>query len=113
MNKLPPETEPVQFVPRARDFTRRVNALAVDTRNVRWSQHARERMEERDIPIRIALNVLRQGSTLGPIEPGQNAGEWKAKLVLPVRGRREVGVAVLVVNENRIFVKTVEWEDIR
>lgn len=70
-------------------------------------------MEERDIPIRIALNVLRGGSVFGPIEPGQMQGEWRAKLVMAVKGRRDVGVVVLLVKENRIFVKTVEWEDIR
>jgi hypothetical protein len=30
-----------------------------------------------------------------------------------VRGRREVGVVVVTLRNEKIFVKTVEWEDVR
>lgn len=70
-------------------------------------------MMERDISIRIALSVLRGGFVVGRIEPGERPGEWKAKIVQTVKGRREVGVVAIAVRNDYIFVKTVEWEDVR
>jgi len=49
---------------------------------------------------------------LDDIEPGKNPGEWKCKMVANIKGNRDVGVATLVVNGQRLFVKTVEWEDL-
>ncbi len=34
-------------------------------------------------------------------------------MVRAVRGRREVGVVVVTLRNEKIFVKTVEWEDVR
>lgn len=70
-------------------------------------------MEERGIPIRIALTVIREGVVMGEIELGKNPGEWKLKVVRNVKGRRDVGVVLLLVRNTRIDVKTVEWEDVR
>ena len=49
----------------------------------------------------------------GAIEPGKKPGEWKVKMVKEVRGRREVGVVVITIRNERLFVKTAEWEDVR
>jgi len=35
-----------------------------------------------------------------------------AKWLPTFKGNRDVGVATLVVNGQRLFVKTVEWEDL-
>lgn len=99
--KLRPET--------LRDLVRR---LAEDSENVKWSVHALERMAERGITDKVALEVLRRGDVKGGIEPGQNPGEWKVKMVRMVKGRREAGVVVLTVHNARLLVKTVEWEDL-
>jgi hypothetical protein len=92
-------------------FLKRIMELAEDTRNIKWSAHARERMAERDISIRVALNVMRTGYLNGEITPGKGVGEWRAKIAREVRGRREVGVVVVLVRNGSILVKTVEWED--
>src|SRR5260370_13137448 len=89
-----------------------VHRLAADTANIAWSPHAREQMVEREIIDRIAVEVLRTGYVKGEIEPGKIPGEWKAKLCKEVKGRREVGVVTLIVRAKRLFVKTVEWEDL-
>ena len=68
-------------------------------------------MDERGIENRVALNVLRKGYIKGAITPGKDAGEWKAKIVRQVPGRREVGVVTILVKNRSVFVKTVEWED--
>jgi len=75
-----------------------VRFLASDTDRIEWAEHAHERMAECDLTIRDALRVSRQG-------------EWQCKVVFPIRGSREVGVAMVVIEGERLFVKTVEWED--
>lgn len=100
------------IAPNPNDFANRIRALAADSRNIAWSNHARERMEQRGISIRQALTVLREGMVVGKIVPGQYPGELKAKIVRNMKGRREVGVVVLLIRNNHIRVKTVEWEDL-
>ena len=96
---------------RPHDFLALVRELSADSKNVKWSRHARDRFGQRDITNRMALDVLRMGQIRGDIVAGKNVGEWKAKIVFPIPGRREVGVVTVVEKESRIFVKTVEWED--
>jgi hypothetical protein len=59
------------------------------------------------------FEVMRKGYVKGEIEPGEQAGEWKVKLAMEMKGRREVGVVVVVVNGSKLRVITVEWEDLR
>jgi hypothetical protein len=113
MTDDPANKKIIALAPRPDVFVTRLRELASDTGNIKWSQHARERMETRDIPMRVALVVIREGMIDGAIEPGSNPGEWKGKVVRNVKGRRDVGVVVLVVRNNFILVKTVEWEDLK
>lgn len=103
----------VPLVPRPDEFVERVRAIASNSDKIKWSQHARERMSERDISNRVALTVLREGHVVGRVEPGNAPGEWKAKVVKNVKGRRDVGVVAITVRNDHILVKTVEWEDVR
>ena len=109
--KLDAEQKVLPLRQRPHVFLRLVRELAENTSNIAWSAHARERFSQRDITNRMAMSVLRNGQVRGEITAGRNAGEWKAKLVFPIPGRREVGVAMILIKESRIFVKTVEWED--
>ena len=70
-------------------------------------------MEWRDITDRMMFDVLRTGYLKGEIEPGMHPGEWKAKMCKQMKGQREVGVVTIVVRDSWLFVKTVEWEDLR
>ena len=49
----------------------------------------------------------------GDIVPGKYPGEWKAKMCKKMKGQREVGVVTIVIHNHKLFVKTVEWEDLR
>lgn len=89
----------------------RIKLLASSTGNIQWSDHALERMVEREIFDVDALRVLRNGNCEGEPERTQR-DEWKCKMVRRVRGTREVGVVVIITNTNRLFVKTIEWEDL-
>lgn len=110
---MPDAKSPKQFQPRPETLSDLVHRLAVDTRNIAWTDHALERMVERDIADRAAVEVLRTGSLHGPIEPGSNPGEWKVKMVKEIKGRRRVGVVVITIRQTKLLVKTVEWEDLK
>jgi hypothetical protein len=89
-----------------------IRALAQDTANIQWRLHALERMAERGITDKMALDVLRGGYVKGAVEPGKRVDEWKVKLVLKMRGSREVGAVACVVGSAELRVITVEWEDL-
>ena len=105
-------SEPVPFKPRPETLRDLVHRLAADTDNIAWSMHAQERMYERGITDKMAVEVLQKGDCKGDVEAGAKPGEWKLKLARRVKGRREAGVVVLTVRNARLFVKTAEWEDL-
>lgn len=77
-----------------------------------WGPHVFDRRDERDIDINDAKEVLIFGEIQGPIEAGVNPGEWKCKMVAKVdKSSRRMGVAVIVIRNEHLFLKTVEWED--
>jgi hypothetical protein len=103
----------VEFKPRPETIRALVWKLSANTDNISWSKHALERMAERDISDKYALDAMRRGMTKGAIEAGSNLGEWKVKMTHQAKGRREVGVVVITVRDKRLLVKTVEWEDLK
>jgi hypothetical protein len=106
------------FRPRPSQLQKRIRELAKDSKNVRWrakthETHAESRMNWRDITDRMMFDVLRTGYLKGDIVPGKYPGEWKAKMCKQMKGQREVGVVTIVIHNHKLFVKTVEWEDLR
>jgi hypothetical protein len=100
------------FRPNPASLADTIHKLAENTAVVFFSDHAVERMEEREITRLDALRVLRTGRILGDIEPGKKPAEWKCKVVARLKGSREIGVVTLCISERRLLVKTVEWEDL-
>lgn len=98
--------------PNPASFVKGIREIAARSENVAFGTHARERMEERGITDWEAIRVLRTGELKGDIEPGTNEGEWKCKFVAPIKGSRKVGVVTILLINGRLFVKTVEWEDL-
>jgi hypothetical protein len=80
---------------------------------VYFSDHALDRMDLRGISDVQAVRVLASGELRGEPEPGNRPGEWKVKMVARMKGMREIGVVSIIVRNSKIFVKTVEWEDMR
>ena len=100
--------------PRPEVVRNTARALAQDTANIQWRNHATlVRMPQRDITDKMALEVIRKGYVKGMVEPGRQADEWVVKLALEMRNGREVGVVVSVVGGVQLRVITVEWEDVR
>jgi hypothetical protein len=60
-------------------------------------------------PRQKVIRIVRKGE----IEHGQQLDELKVKMVRHIKGRREVGVVVVVVKSLSLRVITVEWEDLR
>ena len=87
--------------------------MAKDSENITWGDHAFDRSDERDITIRDASTVLQTGYLDDKLEAGLNPGEWKGKMTKAMKGRREIGVVVVVIRNESLFAKTVEWEDLR
>jgi hypothetical protein len=72
----------------------------------------RERFAECGFDIFDVYYVLEKGHIDGKIEAGKREGEWKVKLVdVPDGTSRKMGVVTIVVKEQRLLIKTVEWED--
>jgi hypothetical protein len=111
MEQLKPADAVVPFRPKPCSILNIIRESAADSQNVSFGRHARERLEERGITDREAIKVLRTGELKGDIEPGNERGEWKCKIVAPIKGSREVGVVTVVLVNRCLFVKTVEWED--
>ena len=88
----------------------RIQKIAKVTENVIFGNHARQRMGERDMTDVDVLRVLRTGSIEGWPEATER-NEWKCKMVLKMRGGRTAGVITIILHGNKLFVKTVEWED--
>ncbi|WP_113891626.1 DUF4258 domain-containing protein [Roseiarcus fermentans] len=103
--------EIVQFSPKPAELAAVIRRIATDSGCVGFSDHAVDRMEERGITRLDALRVLRGGDIRGEIKAGRACGEWKCKVVMNLKGSRNIGVVTLVVKMQRLFVKTVEWED--
>lgn len=89
-----------------------VRQRAQDSEKVIIGDHARNRMTERDIDIGDVLQVLRSG-TVDSDPTLTDRGEWQCKMVKKIRGARSVGVATIMLHKGKLFLKTVEWEDLR
>ncbi len=118
MEKSNASSKILPFKPRPSELENIIRTLAVDSKNVRWrvahyETHAVSRMEWRGITDKNMFEVLRTGYLGGEILPGKHPGEWKAKMIKQIKGQREVGVVTVVVNNSKLFIKTVEWEDVR
>ena len=87
-----------------REILNRVSELANETFNIHWTEHACQRMEEREITMRQALSTLRLGQIEGNPEPDED-GSWKLVLA-----RRSAGThvrLVVVLDDDELYVVTV------
>lgn len=90
---------------------KRIREIAQTTANVIFGNHARERMKERGFDDIDVLRVLREGYVDDPPEVAE-PGEWKCKITLEMKGGRTAGVLAIILRMGKLFVMTVEWEDL-
>jgi glycine cleavage system H lipoate-binding protein len=92
---------------RARELVR---SISNDTANVQFTQHAQERMRERDIVDVDVFRVLRNGYV--DDDPTQlEHDRWQCKVTLKIRGGRVAGVVTIILMRGKLRIRTVEWED--
>ena len=102
---------PIQFPMRHNEAQKIVRDRAADSSNVIIGDHAHQRMCERGISDIDVYRILREGEVEG--EPTKTEqGEWKVKVCKRLKGNRDAGVVTIILHNNGLFVKTVEWEDI-
>lgn len=89
----------------------RIRKIAEISENVILGTHARKRMAERDILDVDVFRTLRQGYVDEAPELTQN-NEWMVKITLKIKGGRTAGVVTIMLQSGKLFVKTVEWEDL-
>lgn len=112
MDEAPAAKKIVQYRLTPRTAEKRIKELAAETANLKWSRHALERMNEREIFDADVLRICRKGMLSGNPEETP-AGEWKCKMVLRLRGTREAGAVVIILKQRGgLLIKTVEWEDL-
>lgn len=111
MNRANPSTV-TNFRLTPGEATRRIRQTAEKTEKVIFGDHALERMEERGITDAQVYEVLRKGHVSEPPALTE-LGEWKCKIVKQLRGGREAGVITIILKSGRLFIKTVEWEDVK
>ena len=95
------KSKAIPFPTERRWVVERVHAIAEHTDRIQWTDHARERMGERDITSRQVLETLRRGRRVRL--PQREEGEWKIILEKHHAGRRIHVVA-------RMIVPTMEGE---
>lgn len=96
---------------RTDEAERLVRERAADTKNVVFSAHAFERIKDRSITRKDAQRILLSGYVDGDPDRTEN-DEWKVVVVKRMAGTREAGVVTIILNDDqRLFVKTVEWMD--
>lgn len=96
---------------RSDEAERIIKERAADSDKVDISLHAYDRVEERSILAADVFVILRQGMIEGAARKNE-FGDWEATMVKRMPGRREAGVVTIIFqDEDRIFVKTVQWMD--
>lgn len=111
MDDAPPTRRVIAYRLTATVAEKRIRALAAESDNIAWSNHALLRMNEREIFDSDVLRILRGGMIMGTPEETPR-GEWKCKMVLRLRGSREAGVLAIILKKGGLLIKTVEWEDL-
>lgn len=88
-----------------------VHARSDDSRNVDFTDHCLERLEERDVTFIEALRCLRRGSIVGNIEYDPGFGTWKFRIQeLPPRDVVCLVAAVVLAPTSREVTAITVWE---
>lgn len=89
-----------------------VRTRAVQSGNVIFTEHAWERVDQRDITRNDIMMALRTGQCDGA--PKKNdKGDWQVIVVKRLPGRREVGVVTVIIKDDeKLIVRTVQWMDL-
>ena len=106
-----PQSQATPFPMRHKQAQEVIRRRAASSSNVIIGDHARDRMCERGISDIEVYRILKCGDVEGEPEKTEQ-GEWKVKVCMRLKGNRDAGVVTIILVDERLFVMTVEWEDI-
>ena len=99
------ESAVIPFPDQRRSIVDRVRRLAEDSIDIHWSRHALERMDDREISMRQAIETLRRGELVeDPMR--EDYGEWSIILAKRHAGRT-IQVVAVITESDGLIVKTV------
>lgn len=90
---------------------KQIRAIAATSARVRFSGHALEQMARRGITDMEVFRVLKTGEIVGLPWHEPEIGGRACKVVFRPRGSRAIGVVTVVLRNEELLLKTVEWED--
>lgn len=94
-----------------RQAERLIAQLAEESSRIYYTNHAQDRMEERNVSMQDIEKILRNGFCAE--QPMRDEkGQWKCKLIRHHHGNRDVGVVTVILRSQALLIVTVEWEDI-
>lgn len=91
-------------------LVRLVRRIANDSSNIILTYHAEDRMDERGIDFQDVINVLKSGE-LVDLRTDKN-GKEILKFVGGEHYRKIGVISIVIKNNQRIKIITVEWEDL-
>lgn len=87
-----------------------IRRRAAKTSNVILIGHPEEREAERGFDRVTTFRILREGHVDPASMKQLPNGDWEMVVAMRIKGRREAGVATIVVKEEeKLIVKTVMW----
>ncbi|MDF1732962.1 MAG: DUF4258 domain-containing protein [Minwuia sp.] len=114
MGEVTPFERPINWDKLRRDEAERVireRAAPENTGRVIITDHAFDRVGQRSITRAEVMRILREGRCHSDPELTEH-GEWKVVISKKVLGGREAGVVTVILNDNkRLVIPTVEWMD--
>lgn len=101
----------IKFPPRGKLHSNDAEKIirTIKRKNVIFSIHAFERMEEREILKEDVHWILENGYADTPNL--NNNGEWEVIMERKLRGERKAGIVTVILSEKKLFIKTVLWRD--
>lgn len=116
MSNVTPLRRPINWKKLRSDEAERIvrqRAHPNSTGYVIFTNHAWDRVSERDIPREDAFKILRTGHCVDP--PIRNEhGHWQVIIVKRIGNIREAGiVTVILEDEEKLIVRTIEWMDLK
>ena len=114
MKGVIPFRRPINWQKLRSDEAERVirnRASPESTGQVIFSNHTWERVSEREITREDVFDILRTGYCLD--QPARNEkGHWQVIVSKKKAGQREAGaVTVIIEDEEKLVIRTVEWID--
>lgn len=107
---VPPNATPLRLTAAIAQQRIRAAALAGDGSNIRLTQHARLRMQERGIDLVDVLEILRKGFVDERPVLNEN-GNWQCLIERELIIGRTAACVTIVLRGDRLKVRTVMWRD--